>query len=483
MRPILLIALLVGASCAQPSEPLRPPNIIYILADDLGYGELGSYGQTKIRTPHLDRLAAEGIRFTQHYAGSPVCAPSRDTILTGMHTGHAYIRDNDEMDERGDVWNDPSLEGQRPILEDTVTIGHRLQSAGYRTGAIGKWGLGWVDSSGDPNRQGFDHFYGYICQRIAHNYYPTHLWRNGDKHILRNDYFHPHQEVAEEPQSYDAYRGVDYAMDFLTEEALRFIRDNESSPFFLYVPYVAPHLALQVPDDSLADYEGVFPETPYLGDNMYLPHPTPRAAYAAMITRMDRDIGEILELLTELELDENTVVMFSSDNGPSWVGGVDRHFFESSGGLRGRKAELQEGGIRVPLIARWPGRIAPGSVSEHISASWDLFPTFAELAGADLPTGLDGTSFVPSLLGQEQSAPEYLYWEFQGAQAIRLGRFKAFRAGTETAIEVYDLEIDPSESTNVALEHDDVVARARELMSTARTRSELFPLELAAGAY
>lgn len=486
MRRLALLLLvfhatLVSCSRAEPPSP-PPPNIIYILADDLGYGELGSYGQTKIRPPHLDRLAEEGMRFTQHYAGSPVCAPSRYTILTGKHTGHAYIRDNDEASERGDVWHDPELEGQRPIPEDTVTIGRRLQSVGYRTAAIGKWGLGWVGSSGDPNRHGFDHFDGYICQRIAHNYYPTHLWRNGTKHVLDNDYFYPHEEIAEAPASYAAYSGNDYSMDFLTDEALRFIRGSRATPFFLYLPYTVPHLALQVPDDSLAEYEGAFGETPYLGDNMYLPHPKPRAAYAAMITRMDRDIGKILLLLDELGLAENTVVMFSSDNGPSWVGGVDRHFFESSGGLRGRKAELYEGGIRVPLIVRWPGRIEAGSVSQHISASWDLFPTFAEIAAVDSPDDIDGMSFLPALVGEEQGDAEYLYWEFQGAQAVRLGRFKAFRGSTEASIEIYDLEEDPAESRDVAVENEDVVARALEVMSSGRTRSELFPLSSAAGA-
>jgi len=466
----------VLASCASPQGAANKPNIVFIFADDLGYGELGSYGQEKIRTPNLDRLADEGMRFTQHYAGSPVCAPSRNVLLTGKHTGHTYIRDNDEMNERGDVWRDPALEGQRPIPASTVTLGHILQEAGYATAAIGKWGLGWVGSSGDPNRQGFDHFYGYICQRIAHNYYPTHLWRNGVKETLDNDYFYPHQELETEPDSYGEFSGTDYAMDFLTEDALDFIRERQSEPFFLYIPYLVPHLALQVPDDSFDDYEGAFDETPYLGDNMYLPHPAPRAAYAAMITRMDRDIGRILDTLDELGLRENTVVVFSSDNGPSWVGGVDRVFFDSSGGLRGRKAELYEGGIRVPLIARWPGHIDPGSVSDVTSASWDLLPTFAELADATPPADIDGISLVATLEGRSQKAHEYLYWEFQGAQALRDGRYKALRHSIDGPTELYDLESDAAESNDVADDNEDLVSRLTALMESAHEHSELFAL-------
>jgi len=296
------------------------PNIIYILADDLGYSELGCYGQEKIRTPNLDRMAEEGMRFLQHYAGSPVCAPSRCTLLTGKHTGHAFIRDNDEMNERGDVWNDPNIEGQRPLPADTLTLGHVMKEAGYKTAAVGKWGLGGPTDSGHPNDQGFDFWYGYLCQREAHNYYPTHLWRNKEKHLLEgNPHFKAHQRFPQEkdPQeksAYAEYSAAHYAPDLMTQEALGFIRENQSNPFFLYLAYPIPHLALQVPDDSLAEYAEEFPETPYLGDKGYLPHPTPRAAYAAMITRMDGYVGQIFAVLEELGLDENTVVMFTSDN-------------------------------------------------------------------------------------------------------------------------------------------------------------------------
>ncbi len=477
-------ALAPHAACAPRRTSDRRPNIVFILADDLGYGELGSYGQTKIRTPNLDRLAEEGMRFTQHYAGSPVCAPSRCVLLTGLHTGHAYIRDNDEMADRGDVWRDLTLEGQRPLPEGTTTVGHLLQRAGYATGAMGKWGLGGPGSTGAPNRQGFDRWYGYLGQRLAHNYYPVHLWRDSIKQELDNEYFHPHARLPDDadphdPASYERYAGNEYAPDRIIDEALAFVRANAERPFFLYVPFTIPHVALQVPQADLAEYEGAFEETPYVGGQGYTPHPTPRAAYAAMITRMDRDIGRVLSLLTDLGLDENTVVFFTSDNGPTWVGGADTEFFGSRGGLRGRKAQLWEGGIRVPLIARWPGRIPAGTVSDLPSAFWDFMPTFADLAGTSPPPGVDGVSLVPTLVGRaaEQEAHAYLYWEYQGGQAVRLGRWKGVRLGQGLGIELYDLASDPAETSDVAARHPDVVARMARIMEDARTESALFSLQ------
>jgi arylsulfatase A len=475
-------ALSVGSleGCASPS---RPPNVVFIMADDLGYGEVGVYGQEKIRTPSIDRIASEGIRFTQHYSGSPVCAPSRCVLLTGLHTGHAYIRDNDEMNERGDVWRDPDLEGQRPILEGTFTLGTLFQNAGYATGAMGKWGLGGPDSEGHPNKQGFDEWYGYLCQRIAHNYYPTHLWKNGEKDILEgNDYFYPHQRLPEEadqtdPASYESYTGEVYSQDAIAGEARTFIREHANEPFFLYVPFTVPHVSLQVPEDSLAEYADAFPETPYTGTRGYLPHRTPRAAYAAMVTRMDDEIGRILDTLDELGLAENTLVLFTSDNGPTFNGGTDSEFFGSADGLRGLKTELYEGGIRVPLVARWPGRIAAGSVSELPSAFWDFLPTFADLLQEPLPVPTDGVSLLPSLGGTgAQEEHEYLYWEFQGRQAVRMGRWKAYRTAADGAFELYDLEGDRAESADVTGAKPDVVARISEIMVEARTESELFPL-------
>ena len=484
-RALLALLALLPAACAclEPA-PERPPNIVFILADDLGYGELGSYGQDEIRTPRLDALAAQGLRFTQHYSGSPVCAPSRCVLLTGLHTGHAFIRDNDEMNQRGDVWNDPALEGQRPIPEETVTLAELLKARGYATAAIGKWGLGWTGSSGDPNRQGFDLFYGYNCQRVAHNYYPTHLWRNDQTVALRNPAFKAHQKLPPgadpaDPASYAGYAGEDYAADFMIEAALGFVRNNAARPFFLYFPTPVPHLALQVPEDSLAEYAGAFEEAPYPGGRGYLPHLTPRAAYAAMITRMDRDVGRILDLLEELGLEEDTMVVFTSDNGPSWVGGVDKDYFGSQGGLRGRKAQLYEGGIRVPAVVRWPGRTAEGTVTDQVSAFWDWLPTLCEVAGADTPAGLDGLSLVPTLAGEprRQAQHEYLYWEFaKRMQAVRMGRWKAFRPEPGAPLQLYDLTADPAESLDLAASRPEVVAEIERILVDGRTESEHFPL-------
>jgi arylsulfatase len=477
------------SGCRQTAGP---PNIIYILADDLGYSELGCYGQERIRTPNLDRMAAEGKRFLQHYAGSPVCAPSRCTLLTGKHTGHAYIRDNDEMPERGDVWNDPDIEGQRPLPSGTRTLGHLMRDAGYATAAIGKWGLGGPSDTGHPNDQGFDLWYGYLCQREAHNYYPPHLWRNRQKHLLEGNLrFKPHQRFPQDadPQNQAAYAGYSsrhYAPDFMTAEALKFIRDNHGHPFFLYLAYPMPHLALQVPEDSLQEYAGTFPETPYLGEKGYLPHLTPRAAYAAMITRLDRDIGSLLYLLKKLGLDENTLILFSSDNGATthFTGGADTQFFESVHPLKGLKGSLHEGGIRVPLLARWPGRIQPGTTSSHVSAFWDVMPTLCDVAGTQAPPDTDGISFFPELLGEStQEQHEYLYWEFPGyggQQALRMGKWKAIRTGLkqegrDTSFQLYDLDKDPSERMDLADTQPEILTKIQRLLGEARSPSEFFP--------
>jgi arylsulfatase A len=475
-----LAAAVALSACAPEPEP-PPPNIIYMLADDLGYGELGSYGQTKIRTPRLDALAAEGMRFTQHYAGSPVCAPSRGTLLTGPHTGHGQIRDNFEVGG----YPDPDELGQMPLDSGTFTIGTMLQEAGYVTGAIGKWGLGGRDTHGQPRFQGFDYFFGYLDQQLAHNFYPTHLWRNGERVPLDNPYFHPHQRFEgddpADPEEYRRYQGNEYSLDVMADDALAFLELHRDEPFFLFLPFTVPHLALQVPDSSLVEYEGVFDEEPYLGDRSYLPHYRPLSAYAAMITRMDAHIGRILDKLEELGIDENTVVMFSSDNGTTYTGGVDAEYFESTAGLRGLKGSVYEGGIRVPLIVRWPGRVEAGSVSDHVSAFWDVMPTFAELAGRPSPDGIDGVSFLPTLLGRpDQRAANPLYWEYHGlwngAQAVRLGRWKGVRLGghddPDAPIELYDLDADPGETADLAAEHPDVVARIRAVMD-ARTPARL----------
>ena len=462
----------------------RNPNIVFILADDLGYGELGCYGQEKIKTPNIDKLAAQGTRFTQHYSGSPVCAPSRCALLTGKHTGHCYIRDNDEMPERGDVWRDPRLEGQRPLLADTVTIAKILKEAGYKTAAIGKWGLGGPGSSGEPNKQGFDYWYGYLCQRVAHNYYPTHLWRNNKKEILEgNEYFFAHQKLPDEKDAYDQgscqkYKGKQYSMDLFVKEAINFIQTNKKGPFFLYLAFTVPHAAIQVPDDSLKEYMELFPETPYKGEKGYLPHPAPRAAYAAMITRMDREVGRVMSLIEELGIGNDTLVIFSSDNGPTFNGGVDTEFFKSAEPFRGLKATLYEGGIRVPMIARWPGKIESGRVSNHISAFWDFLPTFTELLGIKTPQDIDGISMLPVFLGrvEKQKKHEYLYWEYNGSQAVRLADWKALRNSDDKKIELFDLRRDISEKYNISAENPKIVSLVLQIMEKGRVESELFPL-------
>jgi arylsulfatase A len=445
-------------------QSARRPNIIYILADDLGYGDLSCYGQEKFQTPNIDRLAREGMRFTQHYAGSTVCAPSRCVLMTGLHTGHCQIRGNKGM----------LPEGQYPLETNTPTVARLLQSAGYRTGAIGKWGLGGPGSSGEPNRQGFDYFYGYLCQSLAHSYYPAHLWRNGEKVVLEgND---PGTQTGR------------YSHDLLISEALEFIRRCRSEPFFLYLPLTIPHAELTVPADSLEQYRGRFPETPWRGawrgPSSYGSQDTPRAAFAAMISRMDGDVGRILDLLDELGLDEDTVVMFSSDNGPHKEGGADPDFFRSSGPLRGYKRDLYEGGIRVPLLVRWPGRVEAGRVSDHIGAFWDVPATLCELAGAETPAPTDGLSFAATLLGRSQQPHPYLYWEFHeqgGKQAVRMGRWKGVRLEVnrrpEGPIELYDLETDTAEADNVAEAHPEIVRRLGEIMQSAHTRSDVFPFE------
>ncbi len=478
------LLLLVSAILAQAQPaPTRPPNVILVLADDLGYNEVGAYGQQTIRTPAIDRLAREGIRFTDHYSGSPVCAPSRAVLLTGLHTGHAFIRDNDEMGSRGDVWRDLSLEGQRPLPAGTPTVASMLKQAGYVTAAIGKWGLGGPGSTGAPNGLGFDHFFGFLCQRIAHNHYPPYLWRNAAKVPLNNPGIHPHEKFPAglnpaDPASYARYGGTQYALDLMGDEARSFIRANRDRPFFLYFAPTVPHAALQVPEDSLAEYLGTVPDAPYAGEKGYLPHRAPRAAYAAMVTRLDREVGRLVSLVDELGLGRDTLIVFTSDNGPTFNGGTDSAFFRSAGPLRGLKTMVYEGGIRVPMVARWTGRTPPGTVSAHASAFEDYLPTLAELAGVRAVPATDGVSMAAVLTGRAgaQRPRDYLYWEFQGRQVVRQGRWKGIRDAATGAFELYDLAADIAESANVAAAHPDIVARLDGIMKAARTDSALFPL-------
>lgn len=484
----LSFAVMLVSAFVQAEE--KRTNVVFILCDDLGYGDLGCFGQTKIRTPNIDRMAAEGMRLTQHYSGHNVCAPSRCVLMTGRHPGHAYIRDN-----RGGL---NGAEGQEPVPAGELKLPLTFQSLGYAIGGFGKWGLGPVGSTGDPLKQGFVRFFGYNCQGVAHNFYPTHLWDNDRRIELKNPAFASSQKLAADADvndaaSYARFSGTQYAPDLISEQSRRFIRDHKDRPFFLYYPTTVPHLALQVPEDSLKEYEGQFPEEPYPGGRGYLPHRTPRAAYAAMITRMDREVGRIMQLVKELGLDERTIFVFSSDNGPLYdrYGGTDSEFFNSHGGLRGRKGSYYEGGFRVPGIVRWAGRIKAGTTSDRVTGFEDWMPTLLELAGAGqaIPSGIDGISFAPTLLGQIQPERPFLYREspsYGGQQSIRVGHWKGIRTNLNPRpnakdqqpgrLELYDLANDPAETTDVADRHPDVVAKLTALMREQHVSSPLFPI-------
>lgn len=489
-----VLFLVFGTASCTTKTPQRP-NIIYILADDLGYGELGSYGQTKINTPHLDALAQKGMRFTNHYAGAPVCAPSRCVFLTGKHAGKAQVRSNDEWTERGPEVNNykaaadnPAFEGQRPIRANTTSLATVLQQNGYRTSVFGKWGLGAPGTDGVPTKQGFDYFYGYNCQRQAHNLYPLHLWENETKIPLDNQLVHPHAALPKnadpnDPKSYAKYTQKEYAPKMIHDKALEFIQQQTDQPFFMYYASPLPHLPLQVPTEELEQYKRIFEEQPYIGNHAYFPHQYPRSAYAAMITYLDKQVGELIAELKKKGVYENTVIIFSSDNGPSYLGGLDFNFFESSkpltNGYGRTKGFLYEGGIRVPLVVSWEGKVQPSSVTNHTCASYDLLPTLCEFAQVKPPKDLDGISFAPTLLGNgKQTKHEFLYWEFpsyEGQQAVRLGNWKGIRKNIfkgNMEIELYDLEQDPQEQHNLAADKPEVVAEIAKIMQEQHHPSE-----------
>jgi arylsulfatase A len=448
---------LTGPFLSQDRAQSKRPNILLIQADDLGYGDLSTYGQSHFETPNLDRLAREGIRFTQYYAGSTVCAPSRAALMTGLHTGHGWIRGN----------------GEFPLRDEDVTVAMALGDAGYRTAVIGKWGLGRSGTSGQPDRKGFAFSFGFLDHRHAHRQYTDHLYRGG-------------QRVPTDVNG-------DYVNDLFTREATAFIERADERPFFLYLNYTVPHAELRVPDDSIAPFKGKFQETGFVNEKAdarpagfedvslgYRSQPVPRAAFVAMVTRMDRDIGRLVDQLRARGLDDRTLILFTSDNGPHREGGADPAFFNSSGGLRGIKRDLYEGGIRVPLIARWTGTIPSGRDSSHVWAHWDMFPTLAELAGARIPSGLDGRSMARTLRGEPQPTSEFLYWEFHERgfqQAVRMGRWKGVRLKKDGPLELYDLEVDLAEQRDVATVQPDVVARIEKYLLTARTDSSLWPVK------
>lgn len=476
MKYLLVFLLLVNYSAfAQQS-----PNIIYIYADDLGYGELGSYGQQKIKTPNLDRMAAEGMRFTQHYTGTPVCAPARCMLMTGKHAGHSYIRGNYELGG----FADSSERGQLPLADKEFTVAELLKQKGYATAVIGKWGLGMANTEGSPLKQGFDYFYGYLDQKQAHNFYPTHLWENNRWDTLRQPYIYVHKRLdsaTATEKDFDYFKGVDYAPEKMTGRALSFIEKNKSKPFFLYLPYTIPHASLQAPDEWVKKYIGQFKETPYYGQKGYASTLYPLSTYAAMISYLDAQVGIIMQKIKELGLDKNTIIMFSSDNGATFNGGVDAKFFNSVSGLRGLKMDLYEGGIRMPFIARWHSKIKPGTTSNLISAQYDLMATIAEITKQKI-SKTDGISFLPELLGKptQQKKHNYLYFEFPekgGQVAIRMGDWKGVKSDMKknknAAWEIYNIKNDISESKNVAAQHPDLAAKFESIMKKEHRHSHI----------
>jgi len=497
VNSILALALTIAcdSTAASDYDPVerdnKKPNVIYILVDDLGYGDVGVFGQKHIRTPSLDQMAAEGMRLTQHYAGSTVCAPSRASLVTGRQPGTVQIRGNYELGG----FSDEEEWGQMPLKPGTETIGTMMQAAGYKTALIGKWGLGGPGSYGTPNKQGFDYFFGYLDQKQAHNHYPTHLWKNEDWFALNNDYLDTHKALdagvdKDDPASYENVKRSDFAQQRLADDALRYVEENKASPFFLYLSFAAPHAALQAPDQEIAAYDDAgFVETPNAGgDSAYTPVFKPKATRAAMITHFDRAIGDLMAQLKKLQLDDNTLVIFSSDNGPSFEGGADLEFFDSNGPFRGYKRDLYEGGIRMPTIAWWPGKIEAGARTDHMSAFWDIMPTLAEVASVDAPNDTDGISMLPSLLGSDdQRSHSHLYWEFHNnngdhAQAVRFDegkhQWKAVRRYAEgqrnnPPVELYDLAVDIGERNDLSKRYPKQVANAIELMVSSRTRADI----------
>ena len=452
MRKSLPVTLLFTAVAAIGSAQNHKPNVILILVDDLGYSDIEPYGQEKIKTPHLNKMAENGMQFMQFYAGTSVSAPSRASLMTGLHTGHTHIRGNKEY----------APEGQEPMGE-MKTLGNLFQQAGYATGIYGKWGLGFPGSGSEPTKKGFDHFYGYNCQRQAHTFYPNWLWKNDEKTVLT---------------------GKEYSQDLIHRQALTFIRSNANKPFFAYITYTLPHAGLEQPDDSILKiYSGKFPETPYSGNGNYAPADEPRAQFAGMVTRMDAYVGEIRNELQKLGIEENTLLIFTSDNGPHIEGGADPAFFANKQTLRDTKRSLYEGGIRVPTIMEWRGTISAGVKSEFPSAFWDFMPTFVHLTHQTKTwkQTTDGISILPTLTGKgHQQYHKYLYWEFHeegGRQAVRQGDWKLIKqkikSGNPT-FELYNLKNDPFEKRDLSAENKEIVRKLKKRMDKAHTPSEMF---------
>ena len=454
MKPVLFLICLSSLFFVLFQAGARKPNFVYVMVDDAGYGDFSCFGQKKFKTPSVDRMAKEGMKLTDFYSSSTVCAPSRCSLMTGMHTGHALVRGNKEVQP----------EGQSPLAGSAQTIPEVLKKAGYVSGMFGKWGLGAPGSEGDPMNQGFDRFYGLNCQRQSHNFYPTHVWSDRKKVMLDRKH---------------------YSHTLIADECLKFIRTNKDNPFFCYVPFTIPHAAMQSPEKRIAPWRKKFPEfekmTGRYGGTTIT---NPIAAFAAMMEHMDEDVGRILNLLEELNIDENTLVIFTSDNGPHKEGGHKPDFFDSNGPLKGYKRDLYEGGIRVATVAWWPGKIESGTSSSHIAAGWDLLPTLCELSGTPAPDGLDGVSFAPTLLGQAQGQEkrQYLYWEFHeqgGKQAVRMGKWKGIRLNVRknpnSPVELYDLSKDIGEKNDISYKHPKIVSKMEIAMKESNRGNPIFP--------
>ncbi len=489
-----IIIILICISCSNLKQYNESPNFVFILADDLGYGELGAFGQKIIETPNIDKLAKDGMILTNHYSGSPVCAPARAVLLTGLHTGNNPVRGNDEWRERGDVWSfqemfkNPDLEGQRPMPDSTITIANYLKSNGYKTGMVGKWGLGAPNTNSIPNSKGFDFFYGYNCQRQAHTLYPSHLWRNKEREILNNIIVNKGPLLEglnpNNSDSYKIYNQNDYAPSLMHKEALKFIDKNKDNKFFLYYASPLPHLPLQAPKKWVDYYRNKLgEEKPYTGDNGYYPNQYPKATYAGMISYLDEQVGEIVSKLKEIGKYENTIIVFTSDNGPTHVRQVDINYFNSAGiflnSEESVKGSVNEGGIRVPTIITWPLKIKMGAKSDHPSTFYDFFSTISDIIGSPLPNKTDGISFYPSLIGENQKEHSYLYWEFPsygGQQAIRINQWKGVKRDLlkdSSNLRLYDLSKDPKELNNVAHLYPELVIKMEKFLDEAHTEPSI----------
>ena len=466
-------------------------NVVFILADDLGWGELGCYGQTKIPTPHIDRLASQGMRFTRHHSGAPVCAPSRCVLMTGKHLGHAEVRGNMQAKVAFPKFG----EGQYPLSEQSLTLAQVFQAAGYATGAMGKWGLGPVESTGDPNRKGFDLFFGYNCQAVAHSYYPPHLWRNAEQVFINSKPIPGSRKQPEGDVRMEDWIGEVYAPTLMIAEAEKFIASNHHRPFFLYLPFIEPHVAMHPPRASVDRFPIEWDTQAYRGECSYLPHPRPRAAYAAMISDLDGYVGRIMQSLEQAGVTERTFVVFTSDNGATHpgqpnthfhIGGVDTEFFNSTSGLRGYKGSVYEGGIRVPMIARLPGRIASGTINDTPSYFADWFPTLCDMASIEKPKNLDGDTLWPTLTGKEKLVNRkpmvWVFPEYGGQVAVTMGEMKAVRQGLKTKTpgpwEVYNLANDLAERHDVAASNMKVIEQAEAVLQREVTENLVFPLKI-----